>query len=124
MAVDYWEEAAMVAEAEAAGEAAAAAAVPTPMVVSDRRSGKTWHVSEGMCGFAWVIIRPGNSRVANYLKKEGKGSRSGYYGGVSVYAHPATGNGMGIARKEAYARAYADVLRGYGVAATPMSRLD
>ena len=54
-------------EADAAGSAAAEAAVPTPMIVGTPTTPlgndidfkkQTYFVSEGVCGFAWVKIFP------------------------------------------------------------------
>lgn len=50
---------------------------PAPMVVCEHDDvlddnspiKKHWHVPQGVCGFAWVYIRPGNCKLANWLKK-------------------------------------------------------
>ena len=69
----------------------------------------------------WVNIKPGNSRMANYLKSVGK-ARSSYYGGVDVWVSEF---GQSMARKEDYGRAYASVLRENGVdRCYMMSRID
>lgn len=80
--------------AVAAGNKAAAEAIPTPMIVSQHKNmaddnspvEKQWFVSEGVCGFAWVVIKPGTHSFAKWLTKTGKG-RKDYYGGVSVSDH-------------------------------------
>jgi len=112
---------ALYAKARAAGLAAAGASVPTPMVVSETGgSGRSWYVSEGACGFAWVTVRPGNSPFANYLKKAGLGSPA-YGGGTQIWVSEFN---QSVARKEAYANAFAEVLREAGLKAYAGSRLD
>lgn len=74
------------------------------------------------CGFAWVKIRPGNSRMAKYLKAVNLGSAS-YSGGVDVW-NPSKNVTQSMDVKEAGAMAFADVLKKHGYKATPMSRAD
>lgn len=108
----------LIARAEQAGMAAGNACVPTPMnVVShanplDDSSAveKVYHVPEGVCGFAWINVNPGNCPLANWLKKN-RGARKDYYGGVSVWIGEF---GQSMTRKEAYADAYAKVLTDAG----------
>lgn len=62
-----------------AGNIAAKTVTPVPMIVQQHRNQlddsspvvKQWGVSEGVCGFAWVKIRPANCAFANWLKKQG-----------------------------------------------------
>lgn len=112
--------AALHAEAHAAGLAAVQAHVPTPMGVTDGK--QTWIVEGGACGFAWVIIRPGNCSFALWLKKHG-GERiyKGYRGGVQMFAPL---NTQSVSTKEAYCEAYAKVLQSRGVKAFAQSALD
>lgn len=113
----------------AAGVEAATQAVPPTMIVSQHANMlddaspvvKQWVVPEGPCGFAWVNIKPGNGRFANWLKRQGIARRDGYYGGVSIWIHQF---GQSITRKEAYAAAYARTVREAGVPAHSMSRMD
>jgi hypothetical protein len=121
---------ALYARAVEAGEAAAAACTPTPMYVVERAHPlddtspivKAYApVMAGVCGFAWINIRPGNGSFARFLRAEGLGDRDSYYGGVSVRVF---GYGQSYERKSAYASAFAAVLREAGVEAYPMSRLD
>ena len=93
--------------ADAAGVAAAKAVVPNPMVVVAAGGGESWHVSEGVCGFAWVTVKPGNHSFANWLKKE-CGCGKAYGGGVSVWV---SAFGQSHTRKCEYARAFAKSLR-------------
>lgn len=78
-------------------------------------------VPEGPCGFAWINVRPGNSRFANWLKRQGIGSTDSYAGGVTVSVRAF---GQSMTRKEAYANAFAAVLRDAGINAYASSRMD
>lgn len=103
------------AAAQEAGRAAHDAAAPAPMVVERHTNPfddsspveKRWAVSEGVCGFAWVRITPGNSSFARWLVKEGHASKA-YGGGIQVRVRTA---GQSYERKMAYADAMADVLK-------------
>ena len=83
-------------------------------------SKRTYHVPSGMCGFAWVGIRPGNSSLARQAKKLGIGG-SAYGGGVSIWIHE---HGQSYECKQKHAHAYARVLSEHGVDAYAQSRLD
>ena len=116
-------------EAHAAGHEAATRARPTPMQVVQRANPmddtspvvKAYEpVADGVCGFAWVVIRPGNSSYARHMKKH-HGARAHYYGGMEVYI---SAYQQSYERKMAYATAYADVLRAHGIEASPGGRLD
>jgi hypothetical protein len=117
------------ANALAAGRAAGEAAEPTPMVVGTPTTflgndidytKRTYYVPDGVCGFAWVVIRPGNSSLARQAVKLDIGSRA-YGGGISIWVDE---HGHSLDRKQRHAHAYADVLRAYGVNAYAQSRLD
>jgi hypothetical protein len=106
-------------KAHAAGMAAGAACKPVAMVVGHAASPlgggidyskPVYHVPDGPCGFAWVTVKPGNCRLANWLKKAGL-ARKAYGGGVAVWVSEF---GQSMARKEAYARAFAKVLNTAG----------
>ena len=120
---------ALLREAHAAGVAAGNAIKPTPMVVGTPTTPlgnnidynkRTYYVSEGACGFAWVVIRPGNCSFARQAVKLGLGSKH-YYGGISIWI---SDHGQSIDRKERHAAAYANVLKQAGVNATSESRMD
>ena len=131
----------ILADASAAGRKAAAKAIPTPMVVyeadglSDRPKpgGRAWYESEGACGFAWIVLRPATTSFARYLKKtrfevdrsvkeaEGGSWGTNYYGGYQFWVWV---GGQSIARKAAFAEAYAEVLTEAGFEAYAQSRLD
>lgn len=112
-----------------AGRSAGENAKPAPMMVvehvnplDDRSAPKqAWHCAEGACGFAWVRVRPGNCSFAKWLVKN-KLARGAYEGGVDIWI---SAFGQSIERKEACARAMADVIRSeLGVKAYADSRLD
>lgn len=120
--------AALYAEADAAGKAAAEAAIPVPIVVGEETSPfsgqvdyskPTYFVSEGLCGFAWVTFK-GNTAWGRWAKKTGV-AKPAYGGGLQVWI---SGYGQSVTRKEAYAAAFAQVLRDNGVTAYAGSRLD
>jgi hypothetical protein len=116
-------------KAHEAGMEAGEKVIPQPMIVFQRENPfddtsaitKVYEpVMDGVCGFAWVVIRPGTSSFARYLKSKGLASKH-YYGGVSVWVGYFN---QSMTRKEAYARAFADVLREAGIDAYAGSRMD
>ena len=117
-------------EAHALGIAAGNGCSPTPMVVGTPTtplgndidySKDTYYVSDGVCGFAWVNIKPARGKFVKYLKDNNIGRKDSYYGGWTVWV---SGFGQSMARKEDYARAFAGVLNEYGISANSMSRMD
>jgi len=108
--------------AYAAGLAAGNNAIPTPMVVTDAMHGKQWYVEDGACGFAWIRVRPATSSFARWLLKEKIVSGRSYNGGVDIWI---SDHNQSVTRKEAHARAMADVLRSeLGINCYADSRLD
>lgn len=116
-------------EAYEAGVKAGKEAIPTPMIVGQPTTPlgndidfkkQTYFVSEGACGFAWVTISPARGAFVNYLKSINAGSK-GYYGGYQIWVREF---GQSITRKEAFAGAFAKVLKNYGISAFAESRLD
>jgi hypothetical protein len=107
--------------AMAAGAAAAEAVTPRPMVVSggSQQGAKAWYVSEGVCGFAWVIIK-GNTAFGKWAKKEGL-AHAAYPTGLQFWVGD---YGQSMQRKEAHAYAMAKVLNVHGIAAYAGSRMD
>lgn len=116
--------------AHEAGLAAGAACTPRPMLVGTPTTPlgndidydkPVDYISEGPCGFAWIVIHPANSRFVNILKKNGIG-RKNYGGGWCIWV---SGFNQSMMRKEAYASAFAKVLNDNGIArAYPDSRMD
>lgn len=116
-------------EAHEAGMKAGEGITPEPMVVNTHSSPPVFGntpivarsiVNDGVCGFAWVAIRPANSSFALWLKKNNLG-RSGSYGGIHVWVHQFN---QSYTRKSAYAAAFAGVLQKAGIKAYPDSRID
>lgn len=119
-------------EAVAAGDKAYKDAVPTPMIVGTPTtplgndidySKETYFVSEGLCGFAWVTIRPARGAFVNYLKSIQVGS-NGYYGGWRVGYQYTNFKGQSYTRNVAAAGAFSGVLQKYGIDAFSEGRLD
>lgn len=114
-------------EAYAAGLAAGKAKVPTPMVVSQRLSPlddrspvvRQWAAMGGVCGFAWVNVRPANGRMAKYMLELGVARKSDR--GVKMFVHEF---GQSYEQKVAFASAFASVLAAAGVDAYADDRLD
>ena len=118
------------ADAHAAGMAAGNGCTPTPMVVGQPTTPlgndidyekDTYYVEDGVCGFAWINIKPARGAFVKYLKQNGIGRKDEYYGGYTVWV---SGFGQSLARKEAYARAFAKHLEQNGITAISMSRMD
>ena len=83
-------------------------------------SKKTYVVEGGVCGFAGVVIKPARGKFVSYLKSIGMGNKH-YYGGWYVSVREF---GQSLARKEAYADAFADVLKEVGMRVYVDSRMD
>jgi hypothetical protein len=123
----------LLKEAHVAGAAAAEAMTPQPMRVVERVNAfdddsaiKTDYgiVADGVCGFAWVVLK-GNTAIARAAKKvQDKYTWSlhkGYPSGVNLWVFDYN---QSMQRKEAYARAFAKVLSDAGHYAYSQSRMD
>ncbi len=115
--------------AHLAGVEAAAASVPVPMHVVQRANPlddsspivkQYAPVMDGVCGFAWVTVRPANCSFAIWAKKN-KGWRSAYNGGMQLWVSDFD---QSMTRKKAYATAFAQVLRENDIPASSSSRMD
>lgn len=85
------------------------------------------YVADGVCGFAWVDVYPknkGNTRLGKEERKvlEAMGFRKDVYG--KKYYLWVSDYDQSMQKKEAYARAYAKVLRENGLTAYSGSRMD
>ena len=118
------------ARAKRAGLAAGNAITPRPMVVGTPTTPfgndidmtkPQYYISEGLCGFAWVNVKPGNSRFANWLKRHGHARSDSYYGGVTIWISE---HGQSYERKVKHAGVLAAVLREGGIEAHAADRLD
>jgi len=67
-----------------------------------------WTIPQGVCGFAWVNIKPGNHPFANWLKRNNHARKDEYYGGVTVWVSQ---YGQSMELKERYAHGFAEVIR-------------
>jgi len=117
-------------EAHSAGLAAGHGCTPTPMVVGQPTTPlgndidyekDTYYVADGVCGFAWVNIKPARGKFVKFLKDNDIGRTDSYYGGYTVWVSEF---GQSVTRKENYARAFTSVLRENGLTAYNMSRMD
>jgi hypothetical protein len=123
--VDYK---AIYEQAIQAGNEAGNAVNPTPMVVQQHRDMlddnspvvKSYHVSEGVCGFAWVNVKA-NTGFGKWLKKRGICKETAYHGGYNLWC---SGFGQSYDRKCAWASAVSQVLNDNGIKAYYQSRLD
>jgi hypothetical protein len=106
--------------AEAEGRNRAYDCTPTPMLVrqhSNMLDDNSPVVKEyapvmgGVCGFAWVNIKPGTSRFARWLKKSGLARTDNYDGGVTMFIHE---YGQSYELKQAHAHGMANYLREQG----------
>jgi hypothetical protein len=120
----------LFARARAAGLEAAAEVVPIPMIVVERANPlddaspimrKYAPIMDGVCGFAWIKIRPARGPFVSYLKSRGMGKADSYEGGYMLWVSEFN---QSLARKEAYAGAFAMVLNAAGLNAYSMSRMD
>lgn len=123
-------------EAVTAGMAALTACTPVPMVVQQHASVlndnspvvQEWVVDGGVCGFAWITFKANTTpnrkflaglKSAGLVGDNGWGKATG--GGYSYWVHQ---GGQSMTKKEAFAHAFADVLRVNDITAYAQSRMD
>lgn len=120
----------LYAKADAAGRAAVEKLKVVPMVVGHAKgvfgndidySRETYFVEDGVCGFAWVNVKPANSKFAKFLKENLRARNDSYLGGVSLSISQYN---QSLQKKEAYAYAFAKVLEEAGIRAYANSRMD
>ncbi len=122
------------AKAREAGRQALAQCTPRPMVVQEVDlfdhpipGSRPEFVADGVCGFAWVKVRPANSPFAKWLKTQPttdeylQPHKDDYQGGIVVWV---TVGNQSMQKKEAYAEAMAKVLKEGGINAYADTRLD
>lgn len=89
-------------------------------------SKQTYYIEGGVCGFAYVVIKPARGKFVAELKKRKIGSAH-YYGGYSVSSYEFA---RSIRTDQSYERACAaasgavEVLQSYGINAYVDSRID
>jgi hypothetical protein len=110
------------------GNVAVEMANVTPMIVQQRENPldddsklvRQYFVSDGVCGFASVTVKPANSKFAKFLVANGLGRKS-FNGGVSMSIRDFN---QSLQKKETYAYAFASVLNEHGIKAYVESRMD
>jgi hypothetical protein len=105
-------------EADSAGRNAAESITPHPMIVEG--GGRTYYIADGVCGFAWVNWKA-TTPWGRWTKATGRTRKDSYYGGQTLWVSDYQ---QSMARKEAYATAFARVLDTYGITAHVGSRMD
>ena len=117
-------------EARKAGLEAGSLHTPKPMVVVQHANplddnSPVVHqyepIMDGVCGFAWVNVKPGNSAFSKWLMSNGLARRDSYSGGVTINIHEYN---QSYERKEKHAEAMAKVFQSNGIRAYAGSRLD
>ena len=78
-------------------------------------------VMDGVCGFAWIEVRPTRSTFANWLRDSERGRYDDYRHCVRISV---SGFNQSMEKKEAYAEAFTEVLRNGGIRASSHSRMD
>jgi hypothetical protein len=78
-------------------------------------------MQDGVCGFAWINIRPARGAFVNYLKARQWGDVNTYSGGYDIWVSQFN---QSMTRKHAYAIAFAEVLNQYGIKASASCRMD
>ena len=117
-------------QAHDAGVAAVEATRVVPMVVGQAKnvfgneidySQETYFVADGVCGFAWISVKPANSKFGKFLTENKLARRDSYEGGLRM---PIMAFNQSLQKKEAYAYAFANVLNKAGIRAYANSRMD
>lgn len=116
--------------ADAAGKVAVEKLYVRPMIVGQPKNvfgndvdlqKPVYYVAEGVCGYASVNIKPANCKFAKFLVGIGLARKDSYRGGVYYWV---SDYNQSLQKKEAYAYAFADVLRDNGIRAYADSRMD
>lgn len=116
----------------ALAEAAYLATTPQAMVVYEtagltdipKKNGNSWYVSEGVCGFAWIVIKPATSSFAKWLIKNKIGYKNYYGGWVIPMSYLIPNMTQSMERAESAARCCAKFLRDQNINAYAESRMD
>jgi hypothetical protein len=107
-------------KAQAIGYAAGDTMTPRVMTVTDGNGVVIERVSEGMCGFASVIVHGANKGFGHWLLKQGF-ARKAYHGGAEIWigAH-----NQSYERKMTHAQAMAHAINEAGINCYACGRLD
>jgi hypothetical protein len=117
----------LFAEAQAAGLAAGLAIKPpsyvlrqvNPITGAAMPAAQSYQM-QGSCGFAWIVVKPANSKFAKWLVAQGVG-RKAYGGGIRVSIQD---HGQCMERKAEHARAMWKVLEAAGIKGHWDQRID
>ena len=112
----------IVTRAHMAGLEAGDKVVPKVFDIVDMEDRVIDTLEDGLCGFAWVTIKPNRGPLVAYLKKNQLG-QAAYQNGGGFIVWIDRYN-QSVTRKYAYAVAFARVLQSHGVNAVAGSRLD
>ena len=96
---------------------------PTPMIVGHAKNlfsneiipGTEEIVEDGLCGFAWINIKPARGPLVKFLKSKGIG-RNGDYGGYTISSYestPGTGFSQSMEKNQAGCKAFVKVILKY-----------
>jgi hypothetical protein len=107
--------------ADKAGKQAASECTPTPMAVTTEGGRLIEWVNGGVCGFAWVKIRPAMGEFVSYCKRKNIGRTNEYAGGFDIWVHQYS---QSMELKAAYAAGFANELQKHGINASSHSRID
>jgi hypothetical protein len=115
--------------ADSVGKNAVAAMNVTPMVVQKHSDCmddgspvvQSWVVDDGVCGFAWINIKPATSKFAKWMVFKGLARIDEYAGGVTYWIKDYN---QSMQKKETYAHAFANALAGAGIKCYADSRMD
>lgn len=127
----------IVEKADAAGKEAVNKAKIIPMIVGEAKSmfsneidysKPTEYVADGVCGFAWTYVYPehkGNTKLGKQERKvlEALGFEQDCCN-PKKYTLWISDFDQSMQKKEAYARAFADILSSFGIRAGSQSRMD
>lgn len=109
-------------EARIAATVAFRDAVPTPVIFGQAADlfstrmvpGTEEYVADGVCGFAWITIKPARGEFVKFLKNAKIGDK-GVYGGyrISAYEVGCPGSSQSMDRKYAACMAFVAVIKQY-----------
>jgi hypothetical protein len=106
-------------EADFEAQKAVTEASVRPMIVND--GNRSYFISDGVCGFASVKIKPVNCAMAKWMKANIPYCGKAYNGGME---YPIMRYNQSMQKKEKYAMVFSGVLNKYGINSTYNSMMD